>query len=108
MEWYLYILNSLRIELEENKKNTNDININWIEHFKKAKNVNALSRTIIDEFIDNILIDQNGGINIIFKYKNEYNDALKFLDSYNVWYNVKRINIILKIVMYVLKFNMYF
>ena len=81
---YLYILNSLRIELEENKKNTNDININWIEHFKKAKNVNTLSRTIIDEFIDNILIDQNGGINIIFKYKNEYNDALKFLDSYNV------------------------
>ena len=81
---YLYILNFLRIELEENKKNTNDININWIEHFKKAKNVNALSRTIIDEFIDNILIDQNGGINIIFKYKNEYNDALKFLDSYNV------------------------
>ena len=56
----------------------------WIEHFKKAKNVNTLSRTIIDEFIDNILIDQNGGINIIFKYKNEYNDALKFLDSYNV------------------------
>ena len=81
---YLYILNSLRIELEENKKNTNDININWIEHFKKAKNVNTLCRTIIDEFIDNILIDQNGGINIIFKYKNEYNDALKFLDSYNV------------------------
>ncbi len=56
----------------------------WIEHFKKAKNVNTLSRTIIDEFIDNILIDQNGGINIIFKYKNEYNVALKFLDSYNV------------------------
>ena len=81
---YLYFLNSLRIELEENNTSTNDIDIDWIEKFKKAKNLELLNRQIIDDFIDNILIDSNGGIKIMFKYKNEYDDALKFLDSYIV------------------------
>lgn len=81
---YLYVLNSYRIALEENQKSAVSINLDWINQFKKIKNIDILSKSIVDEFIENIFIREDGSINIVFKYNNEYEDALKFLKLNNV------------------------
>ena len=41
---YLYVLNSYRIALEENQKSAVSINLDWINQFKKIKNIDILSK----------------------------------------------------------------
>ena len=51
----------------------------WIEHFIKYKNVNSLSRELIDSLIDNIYVYENKKIRIKFKYEDEYNYLIDFI-----------------------------
>ena len=51
----------------------------WIEHFKKYKNVNSLSRELIDNLIDNIYVYEDKKIRIKFKYEDEYNYLMEFI-----------------------------
>lgn len=51
----------------------------WIEHFMKYKNINSLSRELIDSLIDNIYIYENKKIKIKFKYEDEYNYLIDFI-----------------------------
>lgn len=52
---------------------------NWIEHFIKYKNINSLSRELIDSLIDNIYVYENKKIKIKFKYEDEYNYLIDFI-----------------------------
>lgn len=51
----------------------------WIEHFIKYKNINSLSRELIDSLIDNIYVYENKKIKIKFKYEDEYNYLIDFI-----------------------------
>lgn len=51
----------------------------WIEHFTKYKNVNSLSRELIDSLIDNIYVYEDEKIKIKFKYEDEYNYLIDFI-----------------------------
>ena len=51
----------------------------WIEHFMKYKNINSLSRELIDSLIDNIYVYENKKIKIKFKYEDEYNYLIDFI-----------------------------
>ncbi len=51
----------------------------WIEHFTKYKNVNSLSRELIDSLIDNIFVYEDKKIKIKFKYEDEYNYLIDFI-----------------------------
>ena len=45
----------------------------------KYKNINSLSRELIDNLIDNIYIYEGNKIRIKFKYEDEYNYLLDFI-----------------------------
>ena len=51
----------------------------WIEYFTKYKNVNTLSRELIDSLIDNIYVYEDKKIRIKFKYEDEYNYLIDFI-----------------------------
>ena len=51
----------------------------WIEYFTKYKNVNSLSRELIDSLVDNIYIYEDKKIKIKFKYEDEYNYLMDFI-----------------------------
>ena len=51
----------------------------WIEHFKRNKKVKNLSKEILDELIENVFVDFDGNIKVVFKYKDNYKEAIKFI-----------------------------
>ena len=79
---YLYKLNELRIE-ENDLEKGNDINLDWINKFKNQKQIDVIDRNIIMNFIDNIYVDDNCNIKIVFRNNDEYIEAIKFLKTHN-------------------------
>ena len=55
--------------------------IDRINTIKKLGKIDCIDRNIVIELIDKILIHENGDIEVIFKYKNLYEDALRYLKS---------------------------
>lgn len=53
----------------------------WIENFKKHKNITELDRDIISELIDYIEVHENKRITIHFKFMNELNKILEYIDE---------------------------
>lgn len=79
---YLYEINKLNMEKENLKINKiNSYNLDWLEHFKKIEKINKLDRNIIDSFIENIYVDDNKGIEILFRYKEQYKEAINYLKN---------------------------
>ena len=66
---------------EETKKNSN--NLNWLDNFKKNQNISEINRNIVDEFIKDIYIYENKRIEIKFRYKEQYEELLKYLKNQN-------------------------
>lgn len=80
----MYELNNLRLEKEEiekTKKNSN--NLNWLDNFKKNQNISEINRNIVDEFIKDIYIYENKKIEIKFRYKDQYEELLKYQKNQN-------------------------
>ena len=81
---YMYELNNLRLEKEEiekAKKHSN--NLDWLDNFKKNQNFSEINRNIVDEFIKDIYIYENKKIEIKFRYKDQYEELLKYLKNQN-------------------------
>ena len=51
----------------------------WIEHYKRNRKIKKVTKKVINELIDKILIHEDNRITIIFKYRNEYEELLSFL-----------------------------
>lgn len=80
----IYNLNELRIEKEElEKKKISGLDLKWLNNYKKIGKLTTIDRNIISKFINNIYIDKNKNIRIEFKYKEQYEDAIKYLKSQN-------------------------
>ena len=60
-----------------------DGNSKWIENFKKYKNITELDRDIIIELIDYIEVYENKKIKIHFKFINELDKILEYVDNEN-------------------------
>ena len=54
-------------------------NDEWIDYFLKYKNINSLSRELIDSLIDNIYVYEGKKIKIKYKYEDEYKHLLNFI-----------------------------
>ena len=76
-EQILYLKEEL-MECEAVKTN-ND----WIDKFKKYKNITELSREIIDELIDNIFVHEGNKVTIKFNYEDEYKTAIEYIKVHN-------------------------
>lgn len=75
---------AIKIEKEkiESSKFTQN-NLDWIKKFKHQKKFTDINRSIINEFIDNIYVGDKDEVEISFLYKDQYEDALKYLKSKN-------------------------
>ena len=59
-----------------------ETNKDWINTFCVDKQIKELNKKIIDELIDDIVIDKNKNIRIIFKYEDKYFEALDFINKH--------------------------
>lgn len=79
---YMFQLNRILLEKEElNSNKSSKETIDRINTIKKLGKIDCIDRNIVIELIDKILIHENGDIEVIFKYKNLYEDALRYLKS---------------------------
>ncbi len=79
---YLYSLNNLKMEKESLNNNIiSKVNLDWIKKFKKVGRLETLNKNIIDEFIDNIYVDDDRNIRIEFKFKSNYEEAIMYLKN---------------------------
>jgi len=82
---YLYDLNNLRIKRDSfNTKKNNKFNLEWLNEVKHLNKINTITKDIINEFIDNIYVKEDGKVIVDFKYKEPYNEAIQYLKSKKV------------------------
>lgn len=53
----------------------------WINHYKRNKKITKLTKEILNELIENIFVYEDGNIQIVFKYKNEFDSILNYLEN---------------------------
>lgn len=82
---YLYEINKLNLEKEDlNKSKINSYNLDWINQFKKIGKIEVVDRNIVDSCIENIIVNDEKGVEIIFRYNDQYKFAERYLKSQNV------------------------
>lgn len=72
------------IQLYEEEKETETIKNNdtdWMNIFKKKEKINELNRLLIDELIEDIVIEKDNNLKIIFKCEDKYFEALDFINK---------------------------
>lgn len=67
---------------EEEKETIKNNDTDWMNIFKKKK-INELNRLLIDELIEDIVIDENRNIKVIFKCEDKYFETLDFIKRQN-------------------------
>jgi hypothetical protein len=55
--------------------------LEWLEHFKNIKKLDKIDRNIVDSYISNIYVNEDGSIDIIFRYNEQYKIALEYLKT---------------------------
>ena len=66
-------------ETETIKNNDTD----WMNIFKNKEKINELNRLLIDELIEDIVIEKDNNVKIIFKCEDKYFEALDFINKQN-------------------------
>ncbi len=56
---------------------------NWVTLFKQYENIEELNRRVLMSLVDRILIYENHAIEIVFKYKDEYEHAVAYVLGYS-------------------------
>ena len=56
---------------------------NWVTLFKQYENIEELNRRVLMSLVDRILIHENHAIEIIFTYKDEYQQTLEYVLGYS-------------------------
>ena len=75
-------LNIERLENEKKKYENQKVSSNeWIEKFKRQKNITELSRDIIMELIECIYVHENEKITIKFKFEDEFKRCLEYIEN---------------------------
>ena len=78
---YMFLLNKVLLEKEELNTNPISNNLERIKEISKIGKIDFIDRNIINELIDSIIISEGNGVEIVFKYKNLYEDALRYLNN---------------------------
>lgn len=79
-------IKEIMANLDKQKEKQEEIingNSLWIENFKAHKNITELDRDIITELIDYIEVHENKKITIHFKFMNELNKILEYIEDEN-------------------------
>lgn len=79
-------LNKIKKELNnklKNNKSNSIANKKWMSTFTEFEQIEKLNSKTIYELIDNIYIEENGGIKIKFRYQDEFIQAIDFIKINN-------------------------
>lgn len=66
---------------EEEKETIKNNDTDWMNIFKKKEKINELNRLLIDELIEDIVIEKDNNLKIIFKCEDKYFEALDFINK---------------------------
>ena len=55
----------------------------WLKKLEKTGIIEAVNRNIVDSFIKNIFVDNEKGVDIIFRYSDQYKLAERYLKKQN-------------------------
>ena len=69
------------MDKEKEKETIKNNDTDWMNIFKKKEKINELNRLLIDELIENIVIDENRNIKVIFKCEDKYFETLDFINK---------------------------
>ena len=65
-----------RLKTASSDQSDGDISENeFIKHFKKCGNIDALTRPLLTELVDRIVVNENGDLEIIFNFRDAFEDA---------------------------------
>ena len=64
---------------KQNRKEKDILKAEWIKNFKSYKNVTKLSKDIIENLIDKIIVYKNKDIIVNFRFADLYQDTIKYL-----------------------------
>ena len=78
---YMFLLNKILLEKEGINRNPVNNNLERIKKNSKLGRIDFIDRNIINELIDSIIIYEGSNVEIVFKYKNLYEDALRYLNN---------------------------
>lgn len=70
----------LQLKIEDVEKGQDGSN-QFVENFKKYKNIDRLTREVIVTLIDMIYIYEDNKIKIVFKYQNPFREALEYIGN---------------------------
>jgi len=71
------VLENIYIENVKNMKKDDY----WIEHYRRNKNIKILNKEVLEELIECIYVYDNANIKIKFKYQDEYEKVLEFING---------------------------
>lgn len=78
----MYKINDIRLTIEDlSKNNYRDDNIKIINKIKSTGQLEKITRNIVNEFIERINVYEEKKVEIVFKYRNVYEDALLYLKT---------------------------
>ena len=55
---------------------------NWVTLFRQYENITELNRRVLMSLVDRIFIHENHAIEIVFKYKDEFEKAMEYVLGY--------------------------
>ena len=73
-------LDKLRVELD-NTLNSCTEKSAWLEHFRKHHNLQALTRDVVVELIEKIIVYEGGRIEVLPRYQTAFEDVLHYIES---------------------------
>lgn len=79
----LCIISNLYSKKEKEKETIKNNDTDWMNIFKKKEKINELNRLLIDELIEDIVIEKDNNLKIIFKCEDKYFEALDFINKQN-------------------------
>ena len=66
---------------EEEKETIKNNDTDWMNIFKKKEKINELNRLLIDELIEDIVIEKDNNLKIIFKCEDKYFETFDFINK---------------------------
>lgn len=80
IEEHVEQIDKLRRELQQDRQHGVDVHNAFIENFMKYQNVTELNREMVVDLIDNIYVHEGNRITIHFRFQNEMQKALEFIE----------------------------
>lgn len=81
---YMYDLNQLNLEKEKINNSDKENNLSWLKNFKNTGEIDMIDRNLLINLIDKIIVGNNKEVEVIFKFKNEFNKAMDYLKRHNM------------------------